>query len=318
MIDPASLSALLQQLSNGDSEINNALQAGSGLGNLFFGAGSLGRVGEGLTADQATALIQSRGLVGQNPRLDQDQAQLNNVVDFATQIGQTQGVSDDVLLALEKNREGIDGFTAPEKAAFLDEGQAAINANLATALRGAQLGNQGANRRGSITAVPTIGAAANAAESSRGLQRDFSLANADLRDRRLGAFGNLALGVDNTRFDRGLQNFGVQNAASQTLRDQRNSDFANAINSQQGFQNILQSTRNDLLNRRTFNLNQLSREKQGQVGSIFGAGGFGAQQQGQRQAFELGNKQIESAANFAPALPAPTFINFGQGGGSSF
>lgn len=74
-----SLQGFFGNLAGGNNVLLNGLLGGYGMGQTYFGPGSLGRLDTQITRDEATALYQARQLMQQNPRMDEQQAAIGGL-----------------------------------------------------------------------------------------------------------------------------------------------------------------------------------------------------------------------------------------------
>lgn len=348
--NPAQVGNVLDVLAGGDPAISGALRSGQAIGDMFFSEGSLGRLDPSIIQDEALALNRARELMQQNPRLDEQQRAINRLesmsgalgFDPQQQIGRIDGVdaqfgnfTDAETSALNMLQErAMQGLSPEERTAYLEQGRSGINKALATANAGAAQQNLARGAQGGIANIPFFDTAMAALSAENELQRNLRLEDVAARDRRVSEFANLApqmttnvanratagamnslnarLGVTGQQFN---QMLGANTAFAQGAMNQRNSDVSNAINTLASFYN---STLNPILSRQVgsqvFNLNNLANELSGRIGSIFTAGSFGAAQQGQRNAYDLGLRQIDAARG--ANVSGPT-LSFGGSSGNS-
>lgn len=265
----------LQNLLKEDKTLSAAIQPALGISGLgspvtgaeggFFGFNSLGRVDANLSPDVADLLISARK------------------ANSATQQGLNLGNDQALQEALAQRKAGLEGLTAPELQAAREQGLTGIDRQLQTALRGARASSLGSNVEGAVNAIPIQNIAREAIQGRQGLERDLLLANVAERNKRLGEYENLANTISQNQANRSTLAANLRNQSLNTLS------------------NITQGARQDVLNRELFNLNQLAKEKAGQLGLLFGTLGLASQNEAQKNAFDLAKQQLEIARSQAGA-----------------
>lgn len=312
------LTSAIEQLAGGDANLKNSFLAGLGISGLgsptvdasqgFFPFGSLGRVTDTLQPDQAELLNRFKGesFIG-GQRSGETQAGLDFLFNLRDTAGQTDPVLQEIL---DLRRGGLEGLTGQELQGFREQGAEEINRQLQTGLRGLSIGAAGRGVRGGAAGIGSRDLVRQSVDARGDLERDLFLANVAERNRRLNEFQGLASQIDNNRFGR---QFEAGTAAQQALFGTEQAETSDRLNRLNQFANLQEGIRNSLLQRQIFNINQLGREKAGQLGVLFGAGGFGAQQGAQQQAFDLAGEQLDILKSQPAPVTNITFPNLGGG-----
>lgn len=296
----------------------------------FFSQGNLGRVSEEtdpLVGDLINKLrgnVDTRGARSQetNSALGQlfnagrapimQGPQVDEMLDrFLAVARDAKQLTPDEQLALDTRRNRLQGFSDPELNALREQQLVELNRAQQTALEQGAAGNLIADRN-QAGLVRDLGR--DRLNATSDLERDLFIANIDERNRALDAFEGLSTGLSQRGVDRTLAGgsafnqallnrdlaraeFGLNaaEASNRQLLDRQRFEEEKSANRLSTLGNTLFANRADQLNRRLFNLDQLAREKQGQLGLIFGAGQFGAQQQAQRFGNNIANQQLAFA-----------------------
>lgn len=312
------LAGSLQTLLANDPAIAAAIDpalgiAGLGSGGMtaaqgFFGDGSLGRVTETIAPEMQYVLDQAKA--AQQASTVQDPYATQGLQGLATTAANSANISPDVQLALDTRRAGLEGYTPAEMQAFREQNLPGLDNQLNAALRVARLGGIDRNITGGMAAAELPGIVRANQDATRGLERDIFLANIAERMNRLAGFESLARGVDTDIFNRQLQSYGALTAGGQ---NQQNINTAVRSQGLQDLGSITSGIQNDILNRRIFNLNQLGREKSGQLGLLFGTLGLASENEGARNALDLAKEQLSIAR-----IQAEKSGGSGGGGSTSF
>lgn len=276
------------------------------------------------------------GLRGQLTATPDEEKAIGLLRDAASGAGNVSSLEQELLDLRRSNVNGMNlqelqaakegGVIGPD-GSFVP-GIAAINRSAASAL--ATLGgNNLVNRRGISTgSLPVVqGAQGSAADLNRALildqYRSKQTGQTNLADALTGVQGNIDSRVNNltanysnaagglaNRLTNANSNFGsfvqgtAQNMASTAsnlgnMAQNRATFMENTLSGRlDRFMTTIGNIRNEQLYRTTFNMNQIDREKAGMVSSIFGAGSFGAQRQGTKEANDIAKQQLEAAKSF--------------------
>jgi hypothetical protein len=185
---------------------------------------------------------------------------------------------------IDRRMSIIGGLTPEETTVFREQAGEQLNQGLQTALRSLRARTPGIGGLAPfIGADPTI---RSFAEAQRGIERDLIAQNLGLKEQRLRGASDLVRDIDALEAQKRL-------GATQQF-------FGSAMGLSQ-----------DWLNRQIFNIGQREKERAGQLGLIFGSGGFGAAKEAADRSYELGQKAIEAAKE--AKIPIPSFPNFGFG-----
>lgn len=305
----APITSALGLLAGKDKTVLNALLAGQQLGNQFFSEGSMGRLDVPMTEDEGRSLFSAREIMLQNPRTDQEQRAIDNLERISNESGI---MNADVANALNLYKQQLGGYTDQERNLYTEEGSRGLDRSLATGMRQMQLANAGANRSGPASMLGMKSLAAQRMSSQEDLLRKLRLDEIALKAQRLNDYSAYAANSDAEMAKRKLA---TGTAFSEQARAQRNSDVMNRVNANVLFNNTLGQIQNRMIGSQVFNMNNKSAELAGRLGSIFSAGGFGANLEGQQQAYELGLKQIEAMKNMG-GFPAETSAGESSASGS--
>ena len=129
----SSLRGFFGDLAGSNNVLLNGLLGGYGLGQTYFGPGSLGRLDTQITGDEATALYKARQLMQQNPRMNEQQAAiegLQGVVGDLSNLTTLQGRSSAMSSGLERLRQVANqvDMSASMRNALSQQGQLAETA----------------------------------------------------------------------------------------------------------------------------------------------------------------------------------------------
>lgn len=311
----------------------------------FFGFGSLGRVDETQDPRLTGLLDKLQADLGGVKRDSTTNEAITNLMRTQTSPIFQGAVPEEIINSLRKQistagspttyeqevidrrRAGLDGLTAQENTALREQGQAGLDRAFQTNLRAGLAQNNLAGRQGGANSNLLRDLNLDSLQANRGLSRDILLANIDERNRRLNEYQDLATGLSNRAFDRRLQGntalsgilfnrdtanaqqrLSAAEAINQNLLDRQRFEESSRANRYATYGNTLFAAQQDALNRRLQNLNQLAKEKQGQIGLLFGSGQFGAAQQAQNRSFDLAQQGLNSIQGFEiPEITIPEF-----------
>lgn len=287
------LTELATRLSGGDPDVTAALTAGYDLGNTYFGEGSLGRLATEMSEAEGDGLSLARNLVKEmtdNPRTAEQQAQLDR---FKSEVTRSSNLSPDVQRALDMYAGMAgQGLTNQEKTLYREEGEAELDRNQQTLMRMAQAANIGAGRRGAVEGAALPGIARERMMAQDALMRQMRIDDIALKAQRLDSYAGYAAQTDAQRASQAL---GANTAYTEALRNQRNSDVVNKTNAGIYFNNTLGQIQNRIIGSQVFNLNNRAQEIAGRIGSLFTAGGMGANTAAMKQAYDIAQAQIAAA-----------------------
>lgn len=217
-----------QQFYQAQLEANRAraAQQGRQLGQEFFGHGTMPRLREGRSQEQADLIAARRAQA-----------------DYA---GQRSGQMQDTL---NRQYEGLGGYTSPEYQALHSQAMEGFQNQAATSQR--ELQRAQANNRVSGAAaaaqIARLRQGTNAAAAQA--ERDLMIKNIDEQQRRLGAYQGALSGAEGTEWQRQQQ-------------------------AQSGLEGITSATQADELQRQQYNNNAYNRETAGQLQAILGQQGI--------------------------------------------
>lgn len=330
------MSALQQQYRNyatsGLNHANGTQRALEGLSNNAANAGISSAQQSLLNSYQNQAGLGGQ-LVDQIPAMIQAQQQL---------LSNAQTVDPLVQDVINQRQAGLGGLNSAENTAFREQLLNQTNADYQNALRSSasQIGASGI--RGAQAQARMDRANQNYLRSLQDLNQKQMLQNVAIQDSRLNDYDSLARYVSDSQFAKQLNalepindsvvlganlmnNYGgALNTAEQNAfqnQQQANQNYLSGLQSQNAFQsqdlqnrlngyaNLLRSNETDMLNRSTFNLNQLAREQSDRFGIQFGTPQYINSQAASNLSNEIGYANLQASQQNAgqPVTPTPNF-----------
>lgn len=346
----------LNNLANGDKAVGRGLAGGAELGSLLgYTSGGLGRVDESFdpAMQELYNRVKAESFLGGHQQSDEvtnalsnmqatsNRAQqfdptLSSILEQRNQQYQQAGQVDPMiqeLIQLRKNNLG--GYSTPEMVAMQEQAQSGLNQSLDTGLRALRMGQAAGGPRGAASNIGAVPLTAQFANAQQNLQRQLILDNYNAKQVALDKYGGLIQDVDKNKFDRQQQTLNsYSNDANQFNNDfinnqvVANNSFSTAAqNANQfaikdradrlnNFINFTGNLRNDLYNRHLENLNRIAAEKSGFLTTTLGGGAFAGEQQGRRDAYDLGLKNIDAQKALFEGGGGTEWSSGNSGGGS--
>lgn len=283
----------LNQVAGKDKTLQAGFAGGQTLGNLYFNDGSMGRIDK-QTYDgtyvpdelkRASAAFEQNANTAGTASADMD-ASMKGLSDYAMTAGNR---TPEMQAMLDRRMAALGGLGTEEGTAIRENAQADMNTGLSTALRSLKGRYPGATgAAGSLAAMPALGQFAG---QSRGLARDMSTLDANMKRDALNGYSTDLQSVVNAENARKAAGWGAYNTAAGNRDSMLATNKANAMNSW-GNWTAGQDARNLGVNQ--WNLGQKNAETAGQLGMIWGGGNFAQGKQTADQAYDLGKKQISA------------------------
>jgi hypothetical protein len=306
--NPEAVSAL-DQLAQGNTYLDKGMSGGASLAGQFYGQNSLGRLN-----DQSNTL---------SPQMTSLQGALMDRVGYKQPTQNTQalnmlgatagayGPSATTTNALNRMGQSLGGYSQDTLNAMTETQQAGLDQALNQAMAGV---NRGALRGGVQGGAAGYAASPFVSQYLGGYRqtaRDVAMANEQEKQRALGQYADYSRGLDTDVFGRRL---GGQQAYNQAVQGQQGLNETSANNRLNMATTLQGGLDQNQLDRQIFNLNQLGKEKAGQLGLIFGGAQMGAAQQAADRGYDLSTQALEVArinANKDSPRSNPFTISFG-------
>lgn len=277
------LQAGITDLANGDKGITQGLQGGAEIGASLFAPGSLGRVSETPSDTQSTIL---QNLADKGNWNAPDTA-IQPSIDRAEKTAQdAQTLSPEQQNVLELRKAALGGLNSQQMTAAQEQAQSGFNQSLTSGIRALRVGQAGTGPHGAASNIAATPLTAQYASSQAGLARQLINDQFNAQNTALNNYASDARGItDSFNSNRIAANTAAGNAQQAGIND-RASRYNNYVNYATGLSA-------DLYSRQLQNLNTIAAEKSGQAAALFGGGSFAAQQEGQKQTFELGKQNLD-------------------------
>lgn len=338
------LGPITDQIAGKDPRTAAGFRGGIDLAREFFSAGSLGRVNDQLTPDQAELLTRTRAnAFGRTPEI---QRSIDNAGALSELAGRRDPLTDravsavggsvgarDALSArlLQQAESGLGGFSTPELQGLRESGSQAINRNFQTGLESLGIRQASGGVTGGAQTRAALPLARQFQDARGALERNIMLDDVALRDSRRRALEGFSEGVNAREFGEDTSALGLGTGLSASENRSRleagglQGDLAlrtggfelDKLSNAQAYQGTVSQ---DLLGRSLYNLGNLGTEKQAQLGAILGLGSFGASQDTFNDIMALGREQIEAAKKLKKgtsvsfsALPSASSVGVSPG-----